>query len=142
MHAFCVFFFYFTTCTAAEDVAPSASCQYNSFAPHHLAASPLPPFGATPFRSNPPSNPLELRQFSMDENKLWPCISGFSWDSIPSDSTRSLCLFYVSSSPRCFFFLCFFLFVNNNFLQYSESELQMHLQHQHSAIYLVDTTGS
>lgn len=63
------------------------------------------------------------------------------WSSVPFSSIRFRLTAHVSFTFLCLFAsLGFrFLFVNNNFFTIFESELQMHLQHQHSAIYLVDT---
>lgn len=96
-----------------------------------------PPLGATPLRT--PSSCASSRWMKTNCGPASPASVGILFRL-----TAHVPFAFFMCLPRLVasFFLCFFLFVNNNFLQYSESELQMHLQHQHSAIYLVDTTGS
>lgn len=108
-----------------EDVAPSASCQYNSFAPHHMAAQSHP-------ISCPSSDRLGYHTHTHTQAHAisrWMktnCGSAaaqlqLQWSSVPFSSIRFRLTAHVSFTFLCVFAsLGFrFLFVNNNFLQYS-----------------------
>jgi len=114
----CVFYFHTAT---VEDVAPSASCQYNSFAPHHMAAQSHPISCPSSDRSGYQYHTIAAPDGWKQIVDLQRQLPSSSFTGVQFSSVRFRLTAHVPFTFLCVFAsLGFrFLFVNNNFLQYS-----------------------